>query len=93
MKNGKYISKWGYKWVLFENLSEKWNWYKKRYSTNCFENYYFHLSILIKNIFFFSVGKPKIILLNIVMKETCQIKEGKILEGGIIYCFHFAFPC
>jgi len=81
--------------ILYDNLGQKWKWYKKRYSTNFFENYYFHLSILVKNMFFSMLVFQKIYLLNILMKETCQMKEGirKILKGGITYCFHFAFPC
>jgi len=38
--------------LLYEILDEEWKWYKKRKSTNFFENYYFLKIILIKNMIF-----------------------------------------
>jgi hypothetical protein len=42
---------------LYEILGEEWKWYKKDNPQNVFENYYFCLNILPKNMIL-SVGKP-----------------------------------
>jgi hypothetical protein len=43
--------------------------------------------------FFSMLVSQKTFIIEYFNETKCQMKEGKILEGGIIYCFHFAFPC
>jgi hypothetical protein len=82
MKNEKYISKVRlYVIFLYKIVGEESRGYKTRQSTN----FFVCLSNLVKSMISQCQQAIKTLLFNILLKE------GKIVEGGIICFFHF-FP-